>query len=137
MTGEALALFGTALTLVAAVGVVRFPDVLARMHALTKASTVGVALALLGGALTLDSANDVTTLLLAAVLQVLTLPVATNLMSRSTYMARGIAVHVDTVDELAEYRALEEVEPGPEDDRPPRAPAPARRVRRSGDDSGA
>jgi multicomponent Na+:H+ antiporter subunit G len=135
VTGQALALFGTALTLVAAVGVLRFPDVFARMHALTKASTVGVVLALLGGAVTLDNANDVTTLLLAAALQVLTLPVATNLLSRSTYMARGISVRVDGVDELAEYRALEEVEPGPEDDRPPRAPAPARRVRPSGDDA--
>lgn len=136
MTGQVLALFGTALTLVAAIGVVRFPDVLARMHALTKASTVGVVLALLGGAVTLDNANDVTTLLLAAALQVLTLPVATNLMSRSTYMARGISVHVDNVDELAEYHALEEVEPGPVDDRPPRAPAPAPGVGPSGGDSG-
>jgi multicomponent Na+:H+ antiporter subunit G len=135
VTGQVLALFGTALTLVAALGVLRFPDVLARMHALTKASTVGVALALLGGAVTLDDVNDVTTLLLAAALQVLTLPVATNLLGRSTYMARGISVHVDTVDELAEYRALEEVEPGPEDDRPPRAAVPSGRVRPSGDDS--
>jgi multicomponent Na+:H+ antiporter subunit G len=136
VTGQVLALFGAALTLVSAIGVVRFPDVLARTHALTKASTVGVVLALLGGAVTLDNANDVTTLLLAAALQVLTLPVATNLMSRSTYMARGIAVHVDNIDELAEYRALEEVEPGPEDDRSPRARAPASGVRPSGDDSG-
>ena len=77
-----------------------------------------------------------TTLLLAAALQVLTLPVATNLMSRSTYMARGIAVRVDNIDELAEYHALEEVEPGPEDDRAPRARTPAPGVRPSGDDSG-
>ena len=42
-----------------------------------------------------------TTLLLAAGLQILTLPVAANLIARSTYMAEGIAHHVDTVDELA------------------------------------
>ena len=104
--GELLALVGTALMLLAAIGVVRFPDVLARMQALTKASTVGVVLVLLGGAVTLDHPNDVTTLLLAAALQLLTMPVAANLMSRSTYLAQGIANHVDGIDELAESRGL-------------------------------
>jgi multicomponent Na+:H+ antiporter subunit G len=104
--GELLALAGTTLMLLAAIGVVRFPDVLARMQALTKASTAGVVLVLLGGAVTLDHPNDVTTLLLAAALQLLTMPVAANLMSRSTYLAQGIAKHVDGIDELAESRAL-------------------------------
>jgi multicomponent Na+:H+ antiporter subunit G len=117
--GPVLALLGATLTLLSAVGVVRFPDVMARMHALTKASTIGVVLALLGGALTLDHANDVTTLLLAAALQLLTLPVAANLMSRSTSMARGIESHVDEVDELADDRAVEEVDELA-DDAPPR-----------------
>lgn len=132
MIGSALALFGAVLTLLAAVGVVRFPCVLARMHALTKASTVGVVLVLLGGAVTLDHPNDVTTLLLAAALQLLTLPVAANLMSRSTYMARGIASHVDEIDELADRHALDEADPGPVDDTPP-SPAGADR---GGDDAG-
>ena len=37
------------LTLLAAVGVLRFPDVLSRMHALTKASTLGFVLVAIGG----------------------------------------------------------------------------------------
>ncbi|HKY65527.1 MAG TPA: monovalent cation/H(+) antiporter subunit G [Acidimicrobiales bacterium] len=117
--GPVLALLGATLTLLSAIGVVRFPDVMARMHALTKASTVGVVLVLLGGAVTLDHPNDVTTLLLAAALQLLTLPVAANLMSRSTYMARGIASHVDEIDELADRHALDDADPGPVDDTPP------------------
>ena len=44
MTGQVLALLGATLTLLAAAGVVRFPEVLARMHALTKASTLSVQL---------------------------------------------------------------------------------------------
>jgi multicomponent Na+:H+ antiporter subunit G len=103
--GPVFALAGAALTLLASIGVVRFPDVLARMHALTKASTVGFVLVLTGGAVTIDNLNDVTTLVLAAALQVLTMPVAANLMSRSTYMARGITSHVDGIDELAEHLA--------------------------------
>ena len=69
------------------VGVLRFRGVLARMQALTKASTLGVVLVLLGGAVTLDHPNDVTSLLLAAALQVLTMPVGANLLSRATYRA--------------------------------------------------
>jgi multicomponent Na+:H+ antiporter subunit G len=91
------------LTLLAAVGVVRFTDALSRMHALTKASTVGLVLVLLGGALTVDNANDKTSLLLAGALQLLTMPVGANLMSRATYRARGIPSTVDTIDELAEH----------------------------------
>lgn len=85
MIGPVLALFGALLTLLAAVGVVRFPDVLARMHALTKASTIGMVLVLVGAAVTLDHPNDVTSLLLAAALQVLTMPVGANLLSRATF----------------------------------------------------
>ena len=88
MIAPVLALFGALLTLLAAVGVVRFPDVLARMHALTKASTIGMVLVLVGAAVMLDHPNDVTSLLLAAALQVLTLPVGANLLSRATFRAQ-------------------------------------------------
>ena len=102
MIGELIMLFGAALTLVSAIGVVRFPDALSRMHALTKASTVGFGLVAIGAALLLPTANDVTTALLAAGLQVLTLPIAANLIANSTYFARRIPNEVDGVDELAE-----------------------------------
>jgi multicomponent Na+:H+ antiporter subunit G len=102
VTGQVLALAGAVLTLLSAVGVVRFGDVLSRMHALSKASTVGFVLVAVGAALALDTANDVTTALLAAGLQILTLPVGANLIARSTYMAVGIPHQVDTVDELAD-----------------------------------
>lgn len=99
---HALLLGGAALVLLAAVGVVRFGDVLARMHALSKASTLGLGLVLLGGAVALPHANDVTFLVLGGVLQVLTSPVGSNLLARATYLADGIPHRVDTVDELAE-----------------------------------
>ena len=102
MIGQTIALAGAVLTLLSAVGVVRFHDVLSRMHALSKASTVGFVLVAVGAALELDTANDVTTALLAAGLQILTLPVGANLIARSTYMAEGIPHRVDTVDELAD-----------------------------------
>ncbi len=106
--GPFIALLGSVLTLLSAIGVVRFPSVLARMHALTKASTVGLVLVLVGGAFSLDDTNAITSLVLAGALQILTMPVGANLMSRATYGARGIESSVDTVDELAEDLAAEE-----------------------------
>ena len=102
MIGEVIAVLGAILVLLSAIGVVRFPDALTRMHALTKASTVGVALVAIGAAFVLPTANDITSAIGAAVLQWLTLPIAGSLIARSAYLARGIPSRVDTVDELAE-----------------------------------
>ena len=104
MIGTLIALGGAVLILLSAVGVVRFPDALARMHALTKASTVGVVLVAVGAAFVLPTANDVTSALAAALLQILTLPISASLIARATYLARGIPNRVDAVDELAEAR---------------------------------
>ena len=64
MIGEVLALAGALLTLLAAIGVVRFRDVLERMHAVTKASTVGLLFGLVGTAFAVP-AGVITTLVLA------------------------------------------------------------------------
>ena len=87
---------------------VRFPDALVRMHALTKASTVGVVLVAVGAAFVLPTANDVTSAIAAALLQILTLPISASLIARATYLAQDIPSRVDAVDELAESRR-----PGP------------------------
>jgi multicomponent Na+:H+ antiporter subunit G len=99
--GQLVTFLGTVLILLSAIGVVRFRDVLARMQALTKASTIGVVLVALGSAFVLDHPNDVTSAIAAALLQVLTLPISASLIARATYMARGIEHHLDSVDELA------------------------------------
>lgn len=100
MIGELLMLLGAALTLLAAVGVVRFPDALTRMHTLTKASTVGFGLVAIGSALLLPTANDITSALLAFGLQLLTLPVAATLIANSTYRAARVSSEVPADDEL-------------------------------------
>jgi monovalent cation/proton antiporter MnhG/PhaG subunit len=72
---EVLVVAGSVLILLAAIGVARFGDVLARMHALSKATTVGLVLVLVGGALGLHDMNSITFLVLGGALQVLTAPV--------------------------------------------------------------
>ena len=69
-----LLLSGCSLFLVAAVGAVRFPDVLTRMHATTKAATIGLVLLLAAAAVGIDSAAARSLLALVAVFQFLTAP---------------------------------------------------------------
>ena len=90
MIGELLALIGATLVLLAAVGVVRFGDALARLHALAKASTLGVLLILIGVAVNLRNLNDLTSVALAAVLHLLASPPASNMVSRATYSIEGL-----------------------------------------------
>jgi multicomponent Na+:H+ antiporter subunit G len=99
--GELLALLGATLVFVAAVGIVRFPDPLTRMHALSKASTLGILLILAGAAINLSDVNDITSVVLAALFHVLTSPPASNMVSRATYLAEGLSSDQTGVDEGA------------------------------------
>lgn len=91
LAGQLVAFVGSLLILLAAAGVVRFKDVLWRMHALSKATTLGVALVLAGAAVAMPEINDRTSLVLALVLQVVTTPVSSNLIARSIYLNRTAA----------------------------------------------
>lgn len=112
MIGEALALFGAALVLVAAVGVLQFRDPLARMHALAKASTLGVLLILAGAALNLDNVNDITSVVLAGLLHLVASPPASNMVSRAVYLSGGMPTFANTIDEGAEPLGLTRTDNG-------------------------
>jgi hypothetical protein len=71
------------------------------MHALAKASTVGVLLILTGAAVNLRDVNDITSVVLAAILHVLTCPPASNMVSRATYLAEGMPTGQVVIDEGA------------------------------------
>ena len=101
MIGELVALVGSVLVLLSALGVVRFGDPLARMHALAKASTAGVLLIIAGAAVNLDTVNDITSAVLAGLLHVLASPPASNMVSRATYLASGLGDSTEIVDEGA------------------------------------
>ena len=100
MIGELLALVGASLVLLAAVGVVRFGDALARLHALAKASTLGVLLILVGAAVNLRDLNDLTSVALAALLHLLASPPGSNMVSRAAYLTEGLPA--GAVDEHGE-----------------------------------
>ncbi len=111
MIGELLTLAGAVLVLLAALGVLRFGDPLARMHALAKASTLGLLLILAGAAVNLHTVNDVTSAVLAGILHVLASPPASNMVSRATYLVAGLPPRDDTVDEGVEPLGLRRPDP--------------------------
>ncbi len=90
MIGELVALVGAALVLLSAIGVNRLGDTLGRLHALAKASTFGVLLLLAGAVVNLRDVNDITSVVLAAVLHLLASPPASNMVSRVAYLAGGL-----------------------------------------------
>lgn len=92
---------GAALALIAGVGLQRFDDMFARMHAATKPATLGLALVLAGAALQVPDPGDVAKLLLVVVLQFLTAPVASHLLGRAAYRSGTELSDQTTVDELA------------------------------------
>jgi multicomponent Na+:H+ antiporter subunit G len=96
-----LILSGSLLALVAGIGLQRFPDVFARMHAATKPATLGLILILAGTALLIEDRGSTTKLLLVLILQFITAPVGAHMVGRATYRA-GTELSPDTsIDELA------------------------------------
>ncbi len=100
-----LLLTGVVLSLVAAVGLVRLPDVLSRMHAATKPATLGLLLITVGAALRMQDGSDAVKLLLVAAFQFLTAPVAAHMIGRAAYRSGAGALDRLVVDDLREVSA--------------------------------
>ena len=100
--GGVCLLLGAAPRLAGAVGLVRFPDTLSRLHAVTKPQSLGLVLVLGGLALTLRSWAAATTLLIAAAAQFFTSPVSAHLVGRTAYRNGRVDHRNLDVDELSE-----------------------------------
>jgi multicomponent Na+:H+ antiporter subunit G len=98
----ALLLLGTLLTVLAGLGTLKFPDVFARMHAATKASSLGLALIVLGAAVRLPGPGTALKLLLVIGLQFFTAPIAAAMIGRAAHREGLAMAEVTSVDELAE-----------------------------------
>jgi multicomponent Na+:H+ antiporter subunit G len=78
---------GSAFALLAAVGVVRMPDVFTRMQASTKASTLGLGCLLIGAALQLGDVGSFLRALGIGGFLLLTTSVAAHVIARASYLA--------------------------------------------------
>jgi multicomponent Na+:H+ antiporter subunit G len=101
-----LLLAGGVLALAAGVGLVRFPDLLARMHTAAKPQVLGLLLMLAALALRLRDWRVVGMLLLVAMLQLVTAPVAAHMVARAGYRTGKVDSERLVVDELTRDLAV-------------------------------
>lgn len=85
-----LVLSGSALALSAAIGVVRFPDTLSRMHAASKPQVLGLLLVLAGAAVRLHGHPDVGMIILAGLFTIITAPVVANRVGQLAYQEQDL-----------------------------------------------
>ncbi|MEO1192654.1 MAG: monovalent cation/H(+) antiporter subunit G [Pseudomonadota bacterium] len=105
-----LVLFGGLFSLVAALGVLRLPDVWIRMHASTKAGTLGCGLILVAVAVHFGDTGVVARAVAAIVFLLLTAPVAAHMIGRAAYRS-GVPLWEGTkIDELADDERKKAVE---------------------------
>ena len=76
-------LAGAGFVLIAAIGIVRLPDLLTRMHASTKAGTLGALLVLVGLAFHQGSGEVVSKVVATALFLLLTAPIAAHMIGRA------------------------------------------------------
>lgn len=106
-----LVLGGVFFLFIAAIGVVRMPDLYNRMHATSKAGTLGVGLILVAVAVFYQELSVAARALSTLAFIVLTAPVAAHALGRAAYLA-GVKPCEDTyIDELAgHYQANHRLE---------------------------
>ncbi|WP_269928346.1 monovalent cation/H(+) antiporter subunit G [Kocuria massiliensis] len=124
VTGAGL-IVGCLMSLGAAVGIIRFPDVLSRLHPGAKPQVFGLFLLLLGLALASRTWNLVPALILAWTLQMLATPVSSHMVGRSGFRNRHFAASSLTVNELADL--VEKMEREEEQEEAPEGAADAPR----------
>jgi len=93
---------GAMLSLVAGVGVLRFPDALSRLHAGTKPQVLGLICIVIAVALSARSWAALLLLIPVVLFQLITQPVAAHMIGRAGYRTRNHRPDLLIVDELAD-----------------------------------
>lgn len=115
LLGLVLLFAGALLCLAAAIGMLRFPDLLSRMHAATKPQVLGVLLVIIGVALRTRLGLDVGMLALIGLFQMLTIPVGAHMIGRAGFRLGEVPpsdIHLGPADENDD---IQQSEPRPTD----------------------
>ncbi|WP_297111771.1 monovalent cation/H(+) antiporter subunit G [uncultured Devosia sp.] len=99
--GGILLLIGAAFTLLAAVGVVRLPDLYTRMHAASKAGAVGGGLILLAVAVLSQDAAVSIRAIIGVLFVLLTTPVSAHLLAKASYLTGYRPCKETVIDDIA------------------------------------
>ena len=95
-----LAIIGCFFVFIAGLGVLRLPDIFMRMHASTKASSLGLGLILLAIIFRFPELPAVIKCLLIIVFTFITIPVASHMIGRAAYMHKSKLWNRTVLDEL-------------------------------------
>ncbi len=104
---------GAAFIFIAALGAVRFPDFYTRMHAVSKATTLGLGCMLVGVAIALPSLGLAAKVLAVVLFLFLTTPVAAHMIGRAAHLCKvplwkgTVADEFTGCDRAAENEAAE------------------------------
>ncbi|MGL4307077.1 MAG: monovalent cation/H(+) antiporter subunit G [Mycobacteriaceae bacterium] len=101
-TAAIFVLLGAVLAFTAALGIVRFPDTLSRMHAATKPQVLGLLLVLLGASIRIRGNADVGMLMLTGLFTLITAPVIAHRVGRLAYQEQCVRDDLLTIDHLEE-----------------------------------
>jgi multicomponent Na+:H+ antiporter subunit G len=101
-----LALTGATLVLLAAIGIVRMPDLFTRMQAATKASTLGLGCLLAAAAIALADSSAVVRAFSVGAFVMLTSPVSNHVIARAAYLTRVPLWKGTVLDEWSSSRDL-------------------------------
>src|SRR6478609_405114 len=91
---------GALMSLGAAIGLLRFPDLMSRMHAATKPQVLGLFLLLAAIGLQLRTWWVWPVLVVAWIFQLLTVPVSAHMVGRAGYRTKHLHRELLTTDEL-------------------------------------
>jgi multicomponent Na+:H+ antiporter subunit G len=81
-----LLLLGTGFVVVAAIGLLRLPDLYTRMHAVTKAGTLGIGCILVSAAVAFGDVSVATRAVVAILFVLFTAPVSAHMIGRAGYL---------------------------------------------------
>ena len=95
---------GALFSLLSAIGLHRFDDVFARMHAAGKASTLGLILILIGVGLRLTEPGELLKLGLVGVLAVITIPAGVHVIARAAWRAGTELADATSFDDASRAR---------------------------------
>ncbi|WP_299166434.1 monovalent cation/H(+) antiporter subunit G [uncultured Arthrobacter sp.] len=110
-----LLLGGALMSLAAAVGLLRFPDLLSRMHAATKPQVLGLLLFLMAIAVEQRSWAIVPVLIICWIFQLLTAPVSAHMVGRAGYRTKHLRkdlLSMDDLDDVVQHAATRRREAG-------------------------
>lgn len=95
-----LVLLSAVLSMAAGIGIIRFPDVLTRLHAATKPQVFGLAAVLLAIYLRVPTWGVLSTVILVMTFQLLTQPMTAHMVARSAYRTDHVRRDVLIEDDL-------------------------------------